>query len=201
MSIQSPPAFQPPSPFQSGPAFGAVVEKVPSAGAQWAVVERPVPVRRSSTLLTFLLLAALGAGGWYGWAWWQSREELPVPVAQYVDGAGVQYTSPVTGVSARFHGAPTEIELLVAGTPSPAAAHTGGGWTTLAVMVPAPVPSVAVEAAAREHLGAQLAVRARTVVVDGTVFAAVVAGPDAGGADAMLDRFAATVRVPGGATL
>src|SRR5688572_11702564 len=97
---------------QCAPAteFGAILEKVPRAGPAWSSVGSPPAPRTSylSSLCSWLLLAAIVAAGWYGWSYWQEQQAPPLPeaTAAYVQGAGVDYTSPVTGVGASFAGAP-----------------------------------------------------------------------------------------------
>lgn len=178
--------------------FGAVLERVPTAGGQWAATAPP-PARRSvwGTLAPLLLVAALAVGGWYGYTnWYQPNAALSGAVKAYVGGSGVPYLSPVTGIGGDFAGAP--VEVAVPG--GAASAFTGDGFTMVVAAVAAPATE-ADAVAMVEALAANDSVRVGSAAAGGFVYAVAVGAGDGHNADALFKRFTKTLRLPGGVTL
>lgn len=179
--------------------FGAVLERVPTAGGQWSAATPPA-ARRSpwSALVPLLLAGAIAAAAWFGYTYWY-RPQVPLPdaVEAYVDGAGVAYVSPVTGIGGEFAGPPVEIRLAGG---APASAFTGDGFSIVVAAVPAPATPVDA-AAAVEGQAPGASVRVGTAEAGGVVYAVAVSAADRRSADAVFDRLTPTLRLPGGATL
>ena len=178
--------------------FGAILDRVPPAGGQWSTDTAP-PARRStsSSLLSYVLIAAILAGGWFGFRYW-NRNHAPLTgdVAAYVNGPGVDYVSPVTGVGGNFGGAPVETQLVWG---APAAVFSSNGVTMIVAAFPGPVTEQTLVAASAPYAATSL--RTNTATVGSTVYAVVVGAPDARSVDAIYERFAESLRLPGGATI
>jgi len=178
--------------------FGAVLERVPSAGGQWATTAA-APARGSafSALLPLLLTAVVATGLWFGYQYW-FQEQLPLPeaAATYVDGTGVDYVSPITGIGGNFAGAPTEVQL---GIGVPAVIFAGDDFTMIVAAFPAGSTEETVAAASAPYETDN--VKTGMATVGPTVYAVAVGGSDARAVDAVYERFTGSLRLPGGASI
>lgn len=180
--------------------FGAILERVPTAGAQWSTPVKVEPRRRSalSSLVSLLVFAAVAFGAWYGYqAWYLARAPLPGPVAQYVDGPGVAYTSPVTGIAGEFAGAP--VETVLPGGAS-ASVYETSDWSLVVAAFPATAAEQDVGAVIEAFAGGR-PVRIGSARGAGSTFAAAVVGAEGRTSDALFERLTASLRLPGGASI
>jgi hypothetical protein len=108
---------------------------------------------RYGLLVALLVIAILAAGGWYGFQWWQGREESAAPAPQVAQQQTATtepmavVPSPLTVTSATDTAATGTVSDTAATAP-PATTTTADPVPTPAVITPAPIPAPVTTASA-----------------------------------------------------
>lgn len=86
---------------------GAVHERVPTPGSQWASPVAPTPKRSASRAIALLVLVAIGLGAYAGRPYLQRILDPPPDGTQgFLDGGGVAYTAPDGSFTVRLPATP-----------------------------------------------------------------------------------------------